>query len=298
MHIRHNCDISDRFSSRLRATAAATVELESAADLDNYASGDLPQPHCFLGRGSNVIPDSDHFPGTLLTLGGDFKQIEGNWTTGELVVGAAVPLPVLAYQACRHGWAGMEELGGIPGSAGGSLVMNAGVGERGTVAFGPLVTAAEIHHPGHGCKWEPIDHQLLTYRHSPYQERLQLICRLRLQFHTQADPATLLQAYANGRTWRKRHQPLDLPNWGSTFVNPPGDYAGRLIEACGLKGTREGDLEVSPLQANFIVNHGSGTGPQAVTLITRIRDAVQQTAGVTLKREVRYLSEFPTKTGC
>lgn len=297
MDILRNCDISDRFSSRLVATAAAAVEIESPADLENFGALDLPRPVCYLGRGSNVIPDADHFPGTLITLGGVFKQIEGDWASGELIVGAGVPLPVLAHQACRHGWAGMEQLGGIPGSAGGSLVMNAGVGERGAVSFGPLVTAVELFDDERGCHWEDVDPKTLSYRHSPYQDRRQLICRLRVRFRSQADPQELLRAYADGRSWRKCHQPLDLPNWGSTFVNPPGDYAGRLIDVCGLKGSRVGDLEVSPVQANFIVNHGRGTGPQAVTLIQRVRDSVFDKTGIDLHREVRFLSEICSAAG-
>ncbi len=291
MRLSRNCDISGRFSSRLRGTAAAVAELETVAELAKMAGPDLPRPHFHLGKGSNVIPDSEHFAGTIITLGGEFKELEANWDSGTLTVGAAVPLPVIAHQACRHGWAGMEELGGIPGSAGGGLVMNAGVGKNGATAFGPLVTAVEIYTPGAGCQWETVDPSALSYRHSPYQNRAQLICRLRIQLHQKADAEELLAAYAKGRSWRKQHQPLDLPNWGSTFVNPPDDYAGRLIDACGLKGTREGDLEVSPLQANFIVNHGNGTGPQAVRLIERVRQTVLAQTGVNLEREVRYLGE-------
>jgi UDP-N-acetylmuramate dehydrogenase len=91
---------------------------------------------------------------------------------------------------------------------------------------------------------------------------------------------------------RERAQPLDLPSFGSTFRNPPGDFAGRLVEAAGLKGERIGGAEVSTRHANFVVNVGGATARDVLLLVRRMRDRVREELGVTLETEVRLVGDF------
>ena len=106
------------------------------------------------------------------------------------------------------------------------------------------------------------------------------------------EPAAVREELQQRLVRRKRTQPLQLPNAGSCFRNPPGDKAGRLIEAAGAKGWREGDAEVSELHANFIVNHGAATASDVARLLARVRREVAERFGVELELEVHFVGVF------
>lgn len=285
-------DISHCFSSRLKCTAKGLWDLETLEDISAFQQWLNPdESWVILGRGSNLIPTQLYFPGVVIRLGGIFREYEADWKTGEIITGAAMPLPLLAREATSQGWAGLERLGGIPGTIGGAVVMNAGVGEQGCYSISSVVHAVEyLDLNDFQKKWITLNPSDFSYRHSPFLDRSTFITRVHLKLK-QGETEALQSIFRENMDRRKLTQPLTLPNWGSTFMNPPNDYAGRLIEVCGLKGLQVNNLQVNSLHANFIVNLGEANGIEARQLIEQIIEEVFKKTGVRLQREVRYLEE-------
>jgi UDP-N-acetylmuramate dehydrogenase len=201
---------------------------------------------------------------------------------------AGVAAPKLARFAARHDLVGAEFWAGIPGTVGGAIAMNAGC--YGSETWDRLVQVQTLDRQGQLNERRP-DEYVTGYRHvalkHPQQEWF-IGGWFRL---ARGDGAasrevikTLLQA-------RIAAQPLNLPNAGSVFRNPPGDYAARLIEVCGLKGHRIGDAQVSDKHANFIVNVGHATATDIERLIEYVEDTVEARTNVRLIREVRIIGE-------
>jgi UDP-N-acetylmuramate dehydrogenase len=128
------------------------------------------------------------------------------------------------------------------------------------------------------------------YRHTTLA-RDAIVAEVTLQFE-RGEPAAVREEMQARLVRRKRTQPLQLPNAGSCFRNPPGDKAGRLIEAAGAKGWREGDAEVSPQHANFIVNRGNARAADVAALLARVRRAVVEQFGIELELEVHFVGVF------
>jgi len=247
-------------------------------------------PFCLLGKGSNVLVSDLGIRGAALRLGGEFKRI--SWREegeGALVdVGAAYAVTQLVREAARRGYAGLEFAEGIPGSVGGALVMNAG-------AYGSemekIVEAVE----GVTVNGETIrfrrDEMVFTYRdsHLPSGTVVTAV-RLRLEKKDAEDLGAKVRELVSKR---KQSQPTGYPNSGSMFRNPPGDFAGRLIEAAGLKGKRIGNAEISARHANFMVNLGGARAEDVKQLMDLARSEVKRKFGVELFSEVKFLGEWP-----
>ncbi|MBE3574096.1 MAG: UDP-N-acetylmuramate dehydrogenase [Firmicutes bacterium] len=248
-------------------------------------------PLFLLGNGTNVLFADEGFAGLVVRLRGEFA---GHSIQGSVVrAGAATPLAGLALQAVRLGLAGLQFAVGIPGTLGGGLVMNAGA-HGGQLADVVLeVEACELA----SGRWRRMPREELgfSYRHSILQEQGWAVgfCVLGLQ------PGSAEQLQDQARqvlAQRQATQPLSLPNAGSVFRNPPperspnGWTAGRLIQEVGAKGWREGDAQVSPVHANFIVNLGHARASDVRALMARVRAAVQQRFGVALEPEIKLVS--------
>ena len=249
-------------------------------------------PFHLLGKGSNLLISDLGVRGAVLRLGGEFKRVE--WReAGESVavhVGAAYPVTQLVRHAARRGYCGMEFAEGIPGSVGGALVMNAG-------AYGSemekIVDSVEaVTDDGEAVSFGR-DRMVFTYRdsHLPAGTIVTAV-RLSLQRGV-ADEAGAKVRELVGR--RKRSQPAGYPNAGSMFRNPPGDFAGRLIEAAGLKGKRIGKAEISERHANFIVNLGGARAADVIALMDLAHQEVKRQFGVELTAEVKPLGEWPAR---
>jgi UDP-N-acetylmuramate dehydrogenase len=203
-----------------------------------------------------------------------------------VVVGAGVSTGKLLSEATRRGLGGVEFLGGVPGSVGGGLIMNAGtyLGEF------TKVTTKVVSIDEQGALRER-DHDAcgFVYRGSaiPPSEMIvegELVLAPR--------PRDEIDVEVRGlRDRRKAREPHGVANSGSTFKNPPGDFAGRLIEAVGLKGRRIGDAEVSPVHANWLVNVGSARAADLLALVELVRDQVRARFGVELELEVKVVGE-------
>ena len=188
--------------------------------------------------------------------------------------------------AFNQGLAGMEFAGGIPGSVGGAVVMNAGAygKDMKTVIHSILVVTAQGAIENIGC-----DKLHFAYRtanlppHTIVAEAL-----LELKKGLREEIAAEMNTYLNKR---KKRQPLDLPSAGSVFKNPPGSYAAQLIDEVGLKGCQVGGAAVSHRHANFIVNRGNATAGDILSLIDLIQQRVKQEKGIELKPEVHVIGE-------
>lgn len=256
-----------------------------AEDLAVFLSG-LPrgEPLLWLGLGSNLLIRDGGFDGTVILLQGRLNglAIEGRRMQAE----AGVSCAKVARECARAGLVGAAFLAGIPGTMGGALAMNAG-------AFGgetwSIVSAVRtIDRCGVIRDRGPADYRV-AYREvvCPAEEWF-IACTLQL---TEGDGAAEQEAIRTLLERRAATQPTGQPSCGSTFRNPAGDHAARLIEASGLKGCRIGGAEVSTKHANFIINTGEATATDIERLIAHVRDEVARRQGVRLETEVHSVGE-------
>jgi UDP-N-acetylmuramate dehydrogenase len=279
--------------------------LYTPADLDDLAlflrTLEADEPLCFVGLGSNLLVRDGGFRGTIIHLHGTLNRLdldqrrnglawEGRDPAREGVIHAeaGVSSPKVARFAARHDLTGAEFLAGVPGSLGGALAMNAGCYGRET--WETVAQVLSIDRQGALHKRPPADFQV-GYRHvAPAQPREEWFVAAWLVLPRgdgDASRAEIKRLLAR----RVASQPLNLPNAGSVFRNPPGDHAARLIESCGLKGHRLGGAQVSEKHANFIVNREGATATDIETLIELVECLVEARTGVKLLREVRIVGE-------
>ena len=181
---------------------------------------------------------------------------------------------------------------GIPGTVGGGVVQNAGAHGR---SMADVLQSVTVLDEQDTTRRIPAKELELVYRGSILKKgtaRASVILSAEMALQ-RGDPAELTALMAEYNAWRRKHQPVGA-NCGSVFKNPPGDYAGRLIEAAGLKGERAGGAEISSLHANFIVNTGGATADEVMALIEQTRDKVLRQFGVTLELEIELVGEWQT----
>jgi UDP-N-acetylmuramate dehydrogenase len=243
-------------------------------------------PMFVLGSGSNLLVGDGGLRGIVLRLDGTFSALDVRLDGDAVLVeaGGSASLPVLCAQVASLGGSGVDGLAGIPATVGGAVRMNAGTDrEIGEFACDVIVQAPARPEPHRiDVAWR--------YRQTTLPPDA-IVTRVRLRFE-RGDPKSVRERLQTRLVRRKATQPVALPNSGSCFRNPPGDHAGRLIEAVGAKGWREGGAEVSPLHANFIVNTGGASARDVATLLARVRRAVDERFGVELHLEVHLVGEF------
>jgi UDP-N-acetylmuramate dehydrogenase len=248
-------------------------------------------PWLAIGGGANTLVGDRGIRGCVVRIGPEFAPEQVEPVEG----GALVTLPAGASNQRvvgvmrEEGLWGAEFLSGIPGSAGGAATMNAGtkMGEMKDV-----MDAVEVATP-EGARWIPAAELRYAYRTSHLPEGAVITrVRIRLKRGTPSELASAAERMEKDRDYRKRTQPLTLPNCGSVFRNPEGDFAGRLIEVCGLKGRRIGGASWSEVHANFIVNLGGATARDVRALIELAQAQVKGKFNVQLEPEVRFVGEF------
>ncbi len=244
-----------------------------------------------LGSGSNVLADDAEHHYVVVSL----KELKGEVRfDGERVsVSAGFSLPRLCVEAGRRGLAGIEGLGGIPGTVGGALWMNAGAygHEIGTVT--EVVRVARdgrvVEVPGSEVKWD--------YRHTSFREG-ELLLGATLRLRTD-DPAKIKERMDEAKRKRLATQPHGSRSAGCFFKNPPGSTVGtgKMIDEMGMKGTRRGGALVSPVHANFIVTEGENArASDALALAEEIRERIRREHGIELEYEVElWRAEAPTE---
>ncbi len=267
------------------------------AGLDDLAAflKTLPpaEPVLFVGLGSNLLVRDGGFKGTVILMHAVLNEVRIE--DERIYAEAGVASPKLARFAAKHGYAGAEFLAGIPGTLGGALAMNAGC--YGTEAWEKVDAVRTINRRGELMQRPPSNYEI-AYRHvllrdenatAPHPEEWFIGAWFKLargdSVASQSRIKTLLQQ-------RIDTQPLQQPNAGSVFRNPPGDYAARLIETCGLKGRLSGGAQVSEKHANFIVNLGRATAADIESLIHTVQDTVRREKGILLEPEVRIVGDL------
>ena len=249
------------------------------------------EPLCFVGLGSNLLVRDGGFRGTVILTHSSHAQIRADGAVMHASAGAACPK--LARLAALRQLEGAEFLAGIPGTVGGALAMNAGCYGAQTWEF--VRSVSTIDRFGALHERSPADFDI-GYRHVVLRGATVLgedewFVGASFTF-TPGDGTRARRRIREFLARRIATQPLGLPNAGSVFRNPEGDYAARLIEACGLKGFSIGGARVSEKHANFIVNPGGkALAADIEVLIGHIRDAVLAKFGVELVPEVRIIGQ-------
>ncbi len=244
---------------------------------------------CFiLGNGSNVLVLDGGVRGLVVANRCDHYQLD--ILTAEhavLKAESGATLPGLANRLARQGWAGLEWAIGIPGTVGGAVVGNAGA--HGASISDTLLRVTVLDETGKQREL-PKSEMEFAYRSTRLKQGRGTVV-LTAEFEMQhAEPAELIARMNAFTEHRRRTQPTD-PSVGSMFKNPPGDYAGRLIEQAGLKGTHVGSVEVSPVHANFFVNHGGASASDVLQLAETVRERVRSAFGVALELEIEIVGE-------
>ena len=235
-------------------------------------------PVWLIGRGSNLLFPDEGLPGiTMVTT-----ALQGiHWGDYSVRVEAGYSLARLAQEAGERGWSGLEFARGIPGSVGGAVIMNAGA--HGGEIASQLMSVTVLRTDGTLKKLEREEIRF-AYRFCSLRGRAWVI-EIELTF-SQGDREQILNVMKENLVRRSANQPLEKPNAGSVFRNPPGDSAGRLIEAAGWKGKSWGGVQVSEKHANFIINTGEGKSKDVLSLIDAIISDVRIKYGITLQTEV------------
>ncbi len=244
-----------------------------------------------LGSGSNVLADDADHHYVVVSL----KELKGEaiFESDRVSVSAGFSLPRLCIEAARHGLAGIEGLGGIPGTVGGALWMNAGAYGQEIGIVTEIVRVARegrvVEVPGSEVTW--------NYRHTSFRDgELLLGATLRLQ---PDDPEAIKQRMTEAKTKRLETQPHSARSAGCFFKNPPGSAkgTGRIIDEMGMKGVRKGGAVVSLVHANFIVTEGDDAkAVDALSLAEEIRDRVRREQGIELEYEVEIWRAEPAGT--
>lgn len=243
-------------------------------------------PTTVLGSGFNVLIREGGIRGVVLRLK-KLRRIE--WASDESIsVEAGASHATITRYCIENGLTGLEFGAGIPGTLGGWLAMNAGIGVR---EMKDVVLEVEMLDAA-GAVYSILPRSDLDFR---YRELTGLpsgaILTRALLAVKPGDRATVAAEVDRLLAQRRATQPTDIPSCGSVFRNPTGDFAGRLIEAVGLKGTRVGGAEISSVHANFIVNRGGATSRDVLALIETARATVEAKTGIQLETEVRVLGE-------
>lgn len=240
--------------------------------------------HLILGNGTNVLFRDEGFRGAVIStsaLAG--LQVQGDM----LLAGAGAKLSAACAFAHNSGLVGLEFAGGIPGSVGGAIYMNAGA--YGGEIAGCLASAQVLRQDGSVAE-VPAASLGLGYRHSSLQESGDTVLSGTFALE-RGDVAAAREQLAALNARRREKQPLELPSAGSTFKRPEGHFAAALIEECGLKGRRIGGAQVSEKHAGFIVNAGGATAADILALMALVAKEIWQQKGVRLEPEVRVVGK-------
>jgi len=278
-----------------RVGGAISVVARVVDDMGLLAVADelrrAPVPVIVFGRGSNLLVADRGFPGLGIVLAGTFEDLEIDPAGGVARAGSAVPLPVLARRAAAAGLGGLEFFVGIPGSVGGAVRMNAGGHGRETR---DVLVQASVFDLSGGAQARALSRDPaglgLSYRHSNVRSD-EVVTGAEFRGHTDA-PAACAARVEEIVQWRREHQPGGA-NAGSVFRNPPGDSAGRLIDASGLKGFAVGGAVVSEKHANFFQAGPDASAGDVYTLVQEVRERVAAATGVYLEPELQMIGFDP-----
>lgn len=282
-------------SARIGGPADALITAESADELVETVNTLWQHnlPYLILGGGSNVLVSDAGYRGVLVLNKARKVVFSADGKKPTVTAEAGANFGVVARQAAQKGLSGLEWAAGIPGTVGGAVYGNAGA--HGSELADNL-ELAEVLHPIKGRQeWLPVQFKF-GYRTSALKKEkmpaVVLSATLHLEAGRKEDIQQKLDEYL---AFRRRTQPPGA-SMGSMFKNPEGDYAGRLIDGAGLKGTRIGQAEISQLHANFFINHGEASAEEVYNLIQQARKTVMEKFGISLDLEIQLVGDFGKQT--
>ena len=240
----------------------------------------------FIGSGSNILVSDDGIDGIVITLGKSLKKLIIKGTS--VYCQSGVMLGKFVKECISRNLSGVESLIGVPGTVGGAIIMNAG-------AFGSEISnylkKITVMTMSGKLKSYKVDDIHFSYRNSSFQNNEILISA---EFELiQSDKKSVVEKKSIASGGRKKSQPLKYRSAGSIFKNPDEGAAGFYIDKAGLKGSKSGDAEISPIHANFFVNHGSAKASDIVELIRLARKTVKEKFGIMLELEIKTLGFKP-----
>src|SRR6202022_1443798 len=246
-------------------------------------------PYLVIGAATNTLFAADELPGLTIKLATLRLTFEGSRVTAS----AGHLMPNTAADTAKAGRTGLEFGAGVPGTVGGSVVGNAGAFGR-EVKDGLIST--DVIDPEGGLHTLPAADCHFAYRDSVLKsEKPGWVVRCATFETGEGDPSRIRERIKAVQQHRRQTQPIEKRSLGSTFKNPPGDAAGRLIDACGLKGRRIGGAQISEKHANFIVNLGGASADDVLALMAEMRNRVFERFGIELEPEVRVIGRMPDR---
>lgn len=238
-----------------------------------------------IGKGTNLLVVDEGLDRLVINTA-LMSGIKHGDEAGVLVADAGAPLVRLADFACKLGLEGLEFAHGIPGSVGGAVCMNAGAYDG---EMKQVIESVTLYFPGEGVRTLSCEEMEFSYRHSLLSDRPEVVV-LAAAFRLKGgDPAAIREKMRELLARRKATQPLEFPSAGSTFKRPVGNFAGTLIEQCGLKGLTVGGAQVSEKHAGFVINQGGATCKDVTDLIALVQERVMEAKGVHLEPEVKII---------
>lgn len=280
-------DMSKHTTFRIGGKADAFVNARSALEIEKviHYCRESGTPYMIMGNGSNMLVGDGGIRGVVIHIGSEMAKcrIEGD----EVYADAGILMSSLAKKILDASLTGFEFAGGIPGTLGGGIYMNAG-------AYGgelkDIIENVTFICPDGMIKTETADKLDFGYRHSMFEtgEYIILSCKLKLKKGNYDDIKSLM---ADFNTRRSEKQPLSKPSAGSTFKRPEGHFAGKLIQDAGLMGYSVGGAAVSDKHAGFVVNNGGATAKDVLSVIEHVQKTVEEKFGVHLEPEVRLIGE-------
>ncbi|PKN61602.1 MAG: UDP-N-acetylenolpyruvoylglucosamine reductase [Deltaproteobacteria bacterium HGW-Deltaproteobacteria-15] len=282
-----DCPMSRYTTFRVGGNAKALCTCREMSRLEWVVSYGVRErlPFLVIGRGSNLLFKDSGFDGMAIRLAGDLAGIVEVASDPPLLkAGGGAPLSELLSYCRKRGLSGLEFLVGVPGTAGGAAAMNAGAWGMET---GQVIREISMVDPGTGLLSKDRSELRFGYRSLSIPKGA-VIVRVVLGL-VRDDPQAVSARMAEYLSRRKAGQPLDHPSGGSVFKNPPGDFAGRLIEKAGLKGEKVGGAMISPKHANFIVNVGGASAGDVLALMELARKRVWELTRVELEPEIRVV---------
>jgi UDP-N-acetylmuramate dehydrogenase len=276
-------------SARIGGPADVVLTAQSADSLSEMVSvvWEKELPYVIIGGGSNLLVSDKGMRGVVIL--NRARRVEFDIDVPSVTADSGSNFGAVSRQAGQKGFTGLEWAAGIPGTVGGAVVGNAGA--HGGDTAGTLILAEVLHHTKGRQSWT-VEDLSYGYRTSILKTRLELAVVLSATFNLAAGEPEVIKARMDELVeFRKRTQPPGA-SMGSMFKNPPGDFAGRLIESAGLKGARIGDAQISDVHANFFLNHGEATGDDVHGLISLARRTVEEKSGVRLELEIELVGEW------
>jgi len=245
-------------------------------------------PLTIIGNGSNVLVSDKGIRGIVLSIAIHQFEIKKNEENAEVTVGAGEPLGKIAYSLAQEGISGFEFAGGIPGTIGGAIRMNAGA--YGGEMKDCIRTVTYLTQEGELKEFSNQECEF-SYRHSIFCDENYTIVKAQmiLPYGDKQEIQTKMEEYAQSR---KEKQPLTFPSAGSTFKRGEDFITAKLIDECGLKGYQVGDAQVSTKHAGFVVNTGKATAKDVMQVVDYVKQTVLDKTGKQIELEIELLGEF------